>query len=119
MSEAHRRLQDALAARSVDRVRSTAFAQLMLVTVLIGKERIDEACALTHQTLDEITSLGSSMILDQLLHTSVLLRSQAKTYTEIPALLERLQRTIRERSWIGTMGALRVGAAGAGRLDGG
>ncbi|MEV6691431.1 helix-turn-helix transcriptional regulator [Micromonospora sp. NPDC051196] len=119
LSEAHRRLQDALASRSADRIRSTAFAQLMLVTVLIGKERIDEACALTSQTLDEITSLGSSMILDHLVHTSILLRSQAKTYVEIPALVERLQQAILERSWIGTMGALRVGAAGAGRLDGG
>ncbi|MEH1053668.1 DNA-binding protein [Micromonospora sp. CPCC 206171] len=119
LSEAQRQLQDVLASRPVDRVRSRAFAQLMLVTVLVGKGRIDEACTVTHQTLDEITSLGSGVIVDQLQHASVLFMSHTKACVEIPPLLDRLHETIRERSWISTVGALRVGAVGAGQLDGG
>ncbi|MFG3420578.1 helix-turn-helix domain-containing protein [Micromonospora sp. NPDC048063] len=119
LSEAQRRLQNVLVGRPADRVRSMAFAQLMLVTVLIGKGRIDEACAVTHRTLDEIAGLGSGVIIDQLQHASVLFTSHAKACTEVPPLLDRLHDAIRERSWIGTVGALRVGAVGAGQLDGG
>ncbi|MDM4720024.1 hypothetical protein QTQ03_10695 [Micromonospora sp. WMMA1363] len=85
--EAQRRLQCALAVRRGDRVRSRAFAHLMLVTVLLGKGQIDEACAVTHRTLDEIASLGSGIIVDQLQHASVLFTSHAKACTEVPRLL--------------------------------
>ncbi|MER7417751.1 helix-turn-helix domain-containing protein [Micromonospora peucetia] len=117
--EAQRQLQDLLASGPADRVRSRAFAQLMLVTVLLGKGQIDEACAITHQTLDEIASLGSAVIIDQLQHVSVLLRSRSTASIDVPPLLDRLQVTIHERSWMSMVGALRVGAVGAGQLDGG
>ncbi|MEV4810076.1 hypothetical protein [Micromonospora avicenniae] len=119
LSESQRRLQAALAVRSGDRVRSRALAQLMLVTVLLGKGQIHEACAATYIVLDEIMSLGSGVIVDQLQHASVLFTSHAKACAEVPPLLDRLHVTIRERSWIRTVGALRVGAVGAGQLDGG
>lgn len=119
LSEAQRRLHDVVAIRSGDRVRSRAFAQLMLVTVLLGKGQIDEACSTTHLILDEIASLGSGVIVDRLLHASILFAPHAKACTEVPPLLNRLHDTIRERSWIRTVGALRAGAVGVRQLDGG
>ncbi|MEU8050941.1 DNA-binding protein [Micromonospora haikouensis] len=116
LSESQRRLQAALAVRSADRVRSRALAQLMLVTVFLGKGQIDEACVATHAVLDEIAGLGSGVIIDQLQHAAILFTSHAKVCTEVPPLLDRLRDTIHERSWIGTVGELRAGAVGDGQL---
>ncbi|MEU1753767.1 hypothetical protein ABZ436_14035 [Micromonospora matsumotoense] len=116
LSESQRQLQAALAASPVDRVRSRALAQLMLVRVLLGRAQIDEACAVTHVVLNEIASLGSGVIIDQLRHASVLFASHAKACAGVPPLLDRLRDTIRERSWIGAVGALKAGAASDGQL---
>ncbi|MGV9978313.1 hypothetical protein ACWDUH_11595 [Micromonospora wenchangensis] len=116
LSESQRRLQSALAVSPADRVRSRALAQLMLVTVLLGRGQVEEACAATHVVLDEVVSLGSGVIIDQLRHASVLFGSHAKACTEVPPLLDRLHDTIRERSWLGTVGALQAGAVGDGHL---
>ncbi|MEU1886137.1 helix-turn-helix transcriptional regulator [Micromonospora rifamycinica] len=116
LSESQRRLQAALALSPADRVRSRALAQLMLVTVLLGRGQVEEACAATHVVLDEVVSLGSGVIIDQLRHASVLFGSHAKACTEVPPLLDRLHDTIRERSWLGTVGALQAGAVGDGQL---
>ncbi|TDB80277.1 helix-turn-helix domain-containing protein [Micromonospora sp. KC721] len=119
LSESQRRLRTVLAASPCDRVRSRALAQLMLVTVLLGRGQTDEACAATHLVLDETASLGSGVIVEHLQHASVLFTPHAKACTEVPPLLDRLHGTIRERSWIGTVGALRVGVVSAGELDDG
>ncbi|WP_431914172.1 helix-turn-helix domain-containing protein [Micromonospora carbonacea] len=116
LAESHRRLQAALAVSPADRVRSRALAQLMLVTVLLGKGQIDEACVATHVVLDEIAGLGSGIIIDQLQHASILFGSHAKACAEVPPLLDRLRDTIHERSWIGTVGELRSGAVGDEQL---
>ncbi|WP_254910111.1 helix-turn-helix domain-containing protein [Micromonospora sp. NBS 11-29] len=115
LSESQRRLRAALAVSPADRVRSRALAQLMLVTVLLGRGQIEEACAVTHEVMDEIASLGSGVIIDQLRHASVLFTSYATACAVVPPLLDRLRDTIRERSWIGAVGALQAGAAGDGQ----
>ncbi|WP_308042544.1 DNA-binding protein [Micromonospora sp. PLK6-60] len=82
------------------RVRSQALARLLLATALVGQSRIEEVCLLTRQTVDLTHGLGSAVVLDQLRHLALLLRSHASRCPEVPQLLDRLRDTFRERSWV-------------------
>ncbi|MEU5913293.1 hypothetical protein [Micromonospora sp. NPDC047527] len=101
LDETQARLREVLTDPPGRRVRSRAFAQLLLATALIGKGQIEEACALTHEALDETAGLGSLVVVDHLRHVAVLLRPRGATVVEAPPLLDRLQCAIRERAWIG------------------
>jgi transcriptional regulator with XRE-family HTH domain len=105
LSEAQSRLQGVLVDPPKGRVRSQAFARLMLVTALLGKGRIDEACDLTYQALDHTASLGSAVVLGHLRHVAMLLKPRAAACADVPPLLDRLNAAIRERAWIGVPSA--------------
>ncbi|SIN35739.1 hypothetical protein [Micromonospora cremea] len=57
LTEAHRRLENALTRHSAERVRSGLLAQLMLVTALLGRGLLDEACVVTHQVSERAAGL--------------------------------------------------------------
>ncbi|NBE85239.1 helix-turn-helix domain-containing protein [Micromonospora rubida] len=98
--EARRRLEGILVAPDAERVRSRAFARLLLVRALLGLGHVEQGCALTHQVLDQTASLGSAVIVDHLRQVSVLLGSWARQSAEVPPLLNRLRNAVRERAWI-------------------
>ncbi|WP_255292763.1 DNA-binding protein [Micromonospora sp. WMMA1996] len=82
------------------RVRSQALARTLLVTALMAQARVEEACDLTHRTIDLTQGLASAVVLGQLRHLALLLRSHAGQCPDVPQLLDRLRDTFRERSWL-------------------
>ncbi|WP_343444544.1 helix-turn-helix transcriptional regulator [Micromonospora schwarzwaldensis] len=93
-------LDDIVTDEPTPRVRSQALARTLLVTALVGQARVEEACLVTHQTIDLTHGLGSAVVLDQLRHLALLLRSHSVHLPDVPQLLDRLRDTFRERSWM-------------------
>ncbi|WP_196279471.1 helix-turn-helix transcriptional regulator [Catellatospora vulcania] len=56
----------AIAARTPDRVRSRAFAQLTAVSAMIDQAEVDEACEAAGKVVSATRSLGSQLVLRQL-----------------------------------------------------
>ncbi|MEN3612412.1 DNA-binding protein [Plantactinospora sp. ZYX-F-223] len=106
LAEVGRQVDRALAGREPGRVRSRAFAELTLATALLGQRRPEEACALIREVLAYTTSLGSAVLVDQLRHVALLLRSYSERCGEIPEVIERLDQAVVDRDWIGATGAL-------------
>jgi hypothetical protein len=106
--EAQRRLEGALTSHAADRVRSRLLAQLMLVTTLLGRGLLDEACALTHQVLERTTGLSSAVVVEQLRHVEMLLKPRAGRSAQAQSTLAGIAATIRENAWIGIVGGLRT-----------
>ncbi|MFI2710432.1 DNA-binding protein [Micromonospora sp. NPDC018662] len=100
VTAALRLLDDIVTDEPTTRVRSQALARTLLVTALDGQARIEEACLVTHQTIDLTHGLGSTVVLDQLRHLALLLRSHSVHLPDVPQLLDRLRDTFRERSWM-------------------
>jgi hypothetical protein len=108
LSEAHRRLEGALTGHAAERVRSRLLAQLMLVTTLLGRGLLDEACAVTHRVLERTAGLSSAVVVEQLRHVEMLLKPHAAGSAEAQATSARIAKTIRENAWIGMVGGLRT-----------
>ncbi|MEW2381444.1 DNA-binding protein [Micromonospora sp. NPDC047707] len=106
LAEAHRRLEDALTARARERVRSRLLAQLMLVTALLGRGLLDEACVVAHRVLELTTGLSSAVVVEHLRHVEILLKPHASRSAEAQATMVRIGEAIRENAWIGIMGGL-------------
>lgn len=110
LSQAEGRLRTVLLRRRTERIRSRALAQLLLVTVLLARDRVDEACHAVADTIDSTTGLGSAVVIGHLRHATVLLRSHAGRSREVRALLECIRDTVQSRAWIGILdGDHRVG----------
>ena len=105
-AEATRQLHLALSGRKADRVRSRAFAQLMLVTALLAQGKPDDASTLANDVLENTTNLGSAVLVDHLRHVSLLFKSHANTCPEVPPLIERLEQAVHDRAWIARAAAL-------------
>ncbi|MGH8933657.1 MAG: hypothetical protein ACRDZO_24255 [Egibacteraceae bacterium] len=96
LSETKRQAERIIALRPADRTRSRAFGQLILVTVLIAQGKPDEACAVARDVLDATRSLGSGLVIQQLLD----LRPRLGPYAADPVVadfLVCLEETLRER----------------------
>ncbi|MBB4961731.1 DNA-binding protein [Micromonospora polyrhachis] len=100
LTETHQRLQIVVDAESQERVRSQALARLMLVTTLLGRDHLDEACGITREVLDRTADLGSAVFAAQLAHVSILMRPHASRHAEVPALIIRIDDAVRQRNWI-------------------
>ncbi|MFF5219461.1 hypothetical protein [Micromonospora sp. NPDC000442] len=107
LAEAHRRLEGALTGHAAERVRSRLLAQLMLVTALLGRGLLDEACAVTHQVLERAAGLSLAVVVEQLRHVEMLLKPHAPHSAQAQATMVRIGETIRENSSIGIVGGLR------------
>jgi hypothetical protein len=82
--------------RPSHRTRSRAFGQLALVTVLIAQGEIDHACAIAAGTLGATHSLGSYLVIDQLIQV----QQRLQPYRGSPAVaefLDCLQNAVRDR----------------------
>jgi hypothetical protein len=97
--EAQRQAQQIMTLRPTSRTRSRAFGQLALVTALIARDEIDEACALTGSVIEVTQSLASSLVTQQLAIVGRMLLPYQSTAV-VKALLPVLADTLRERAWL-------------------
>jgi hypothetical protein len=81
------------------RPRSRAFGQLILVAVLVAQGRIDEACGIAGDVLDATHTLGSFLVIRQLLELKQLLQPHRNSAV-VADLLSRLEETTSERRWL-------------------
>jgi hypothetical protein len=94
--EAERFARRVIALRSVDRKRSRAFGQLILVSVLVAQGRCDEGCAIANDVLDATQSLGSVLVLEQLRDLQDVLQRHRSNHA-VAHFLSRLADVLSER----------------------
>jgi tetratricopeptide (TPR) repeat protein len=99
LNQAQRQAERIIALRPAYRIRSRAFGQLLLVTILIARGRVEAACAVAHDVLDATQHLGSGLVGQQLTDLQTLLAPYRDT-TVVKELLTRLTDTLNERAWL-------------------
>jgi transcriptional regulator with XRE-family HTH domain len=92
--------EQVVALRPPERIRSRAFAQLMLVSILIAQDRVDEACAIAQEALSQTRALGSMLVVKQFESLGHRLAPFAH-HTDVTAFLAVLRDELRERRWLG------------------
>jgi hypothetical protein len=85
--------------RPRERARSRAFAQLILIAILITEGRPDEACAVGHAVLQSTRALGSLLVVQQLEQLGRLLMPFRRNH-EVAAFLDCLRTELPERRWL-------------------
>jgi hypothetical protein len=88
-----------LTLRPVERARSRAFGQLILVTVLIAQGKPDEACGIAAEVLNATQSLGSFLVIQQLQDLRRLLQPYQSSRF-VSAFLVSLEEALAERLWL-------------------
>jgi hypothetical protein len=98
-AETQRQAEEVVRQRSSGRARSRAFGQLMLAAALVAQGRPDEACPIAQEVLESTKSLGSFLVLEQLLSLqhSLGLYNPNKAVTEFKVSLSE---SLRERLWL-------------------
>ena len=99
LTEAQRQAERIITLRPSHRTRSRAFGQLALVAVLVARGQPEEACDIASDVLTATQSLGSYLVIGQLLE----LRDLLQRYRPNPAVadfIDRLEATLRERLWL-------------------
>jgi len=99
LSEAQRQAERIIALRPSDRTRSRAFGQLILVTVLVSQGKPAEACGIAQQVLDATQSLGSYLVIQQLLDLKQLFEPHRASKV-VADFLVCLGEALRERTWL-------------------
>ena len=100
LTEARRRQAERIITlRPVERARSRAFGQLILVTVLIAQGKPDEACDVAHDVLDATASLGSFLVVHQLADLKHHLEPH-RANKMVAHFLLRLDDALCERTWL-------------------
>jgi hypothetical protein len=96
LAQARQQAERIIVLRPGTRTRSRAFGQLALVSILIDQGQPDHACAIAADVLSATVSLGSYLVITQLLQ----LQQQLQPYRDTSAVadfLDCLQGTIRDR----------------------
>jgi hypothetical protein len=96
LGQARLQAERVITLRPGHRTRSRAFGQLALVTVLIAQGEIDHACAIATDTLVATHTLGSYLVIDQLIQV----QQRLQPYQGSPAVaefLDCLQDAVRNR----------------------
>jgi tetratricopeptide (TPR) repeat protein len=103
LEEAERQARQVMELRAGGHTRSRAFAQLLLVNVLIAQGEPEEACAIAREVLDATQALSSHLVTQQLDE----LRSLLEPYRTSPTVAEFLpwlEEVVRRRaglySWL-------------------
>lgn len=96
---ARRQAERVVELRPRHRARSRAFAQLMLVSILIAEGKPDEACAVAAEVLEATRSLGSYLVVQQLEELERLL-GPFRRNRDVAAFLDTLSVELRERRWL-------------------
>lgn len=115
-SEAKRQAEYVVELRAGDRTRSRAFGQLILVTVLIAQGEPEDACAVAHEVINATGSLGSYLVIQQLLG----LKQQLEPYRSnktVTDFLTCLEATLQERRGLYQWLAKDTGGHGAQRRE--
>jgi tetratricopeptide (TPR) repeat protein len=99
LGAARRQAEHVVEMRPRHRARSRAFAQLMLVSVLIAEGKPDEACAVATEVLEATRSLGSYLVVQQLEQLERLLEPHRRN-RDVSAFLDCLNAELRERRWL-------------------
>jgi transcriptional regulator with XRE-family HTH domain len=98
-AEAQRQAEQIMALRPSSRARSRAFGQLALVTALIAREEVEEACAIAASVVDATKSLASSLVTQELAIVQRMLLPY-QTTTAVKALQPVLADALQERAWL-------------------
>jgi hypothetical protein len=96
LSQARHQAEQIIVLRPGHRTRSRAFGQLALASILIAQGAVDHACGIATDALNATHSLGSYLVIDQLMQ----LQQQLQPYRASPAVaefLDCLQDTVRDR----------------------
>ncbi|MGH3327417.1 MAG: helix-turn-helix domain-containing protein, partial [Streptomycetales bacterium] len=99
LPEAQRQAERIIKLRPLDRTRSRAFGQLILVTALIGQGKLEEACAVAQQVVDSTQSLSSYLVIRQLLDLQQHLEPHRASEV-VAGFLLSLEEALRERLWL-------------------
>jgi tetratricopeptide (TPR) repeat protein len=96
LEQARRQAERIISLRPGHRTRSRAFGQLALASVLIAQDEPDQACGIASDVLSATHSLGSYLVISQLLE----LQRQLEPYSggaTVAEFLDCLQDTVRDR----------------------
>jgi hypothetical protein len=96
LEQARRQAERIISLRPSHRTRSRAFGQLALASVLIAQHQPDQACGIAADVLNATQSLGSYLVIRQLIQ----LRGQLEPYTSsavVADFLDCLQEAVRDR----------------------
>jgi hypothetical protein len=96
LSQARHHAEQIIVLRPGHRTRSRAFGQLALASILIAQGEVDHACRIAADALSATHSLGSYLVITQLMQ----LQRQLQPYRASPAVAEFLnclQDTVRDR----------------------
>jgi ATP/maltotriose-dependent transcriptional regulator MalT len=85
--------------RPRERARSRAFAQLMLISILIAQGRPDEARAVAYDVLDATRTLSSYLVVRQFEDLQERFAPYERS-REVAAFLDCLREELRERRWL-------------------
>jgi hypothetical protein len=99
LGEARRLAQRIVVLRPGDRARSRAFGQLLLASVLISQGEPEQACALGRAVIEATATLGSVLVIRQLVD----LKPQLAPYRTTAAVAEFgdcLNEALLERQWL-------------------
>jgi tetratricopeptide (TPR) repeat protein len=96
LSQARHQAEQIIVLRPGHRTRSRAFGQLALASILTAQGEVDHACRIAADALSATHSLGSYLVIDQLMQ----LQQQLQPYRASPVVaefLDCLQDTVRDR----------------------
>ena len=96
LEQARRQAERIISLRPSYRTRSRAFGQLALASVLIAQDEPDQACGIASDVLSATHSLGSYLVISQLLQLRRQLEPHAGSAT-VTEFLNCLQDTVRDR----------------------
>jgi hypothetical protein len=99
LDAARRQAEQVVELRPRERARSRAFAQLMLISILIAQGRPDEACAVAYDVLDATRTLGSYLVVRQFEDLAERFAPYERA-REVAAFLDCLREELRERRWL-------------------
>lgn len=99
LDEARRQAERIVTLRPSHRTRSRAFGQLALTTVLVAQGKPDEACGIAYDVVAATQSLGSYLVIGQLLELQQRLQPH-RSSTVVGDFLVCLEETVRERLWL-------------------
>ena len=99
LDEARRQAERIVTLRPSHRTRSRAFGQLALITVLVAQGKPDEACGIAYDVLAATQSLGSFLVIGQLIELRQALQPHQGS-TVVGDFLACLEETVRERLWL-------------------
>lgn len=98
-AEVQRQAEQIVRLRSNNRTRSRALGQLTLAVALIERQKPDEACAIAQEVIDSTQSLGSFLVIEQLLELQRLLQSH-RANSVVSEFLTCLAEALHERQWL-------------------